>query len=1306
MLQRLRSLYRRPATALLAALAVSTGSSLGTSAQQPARTGSSQIQPSVSRQAAPKGALLPVNAMQRLHVQSQFGRMPLQFEQNLGQAPAPIRFLSLHGAYEVALTPDQLVLNLKDRGVGSRKGDGLISMRLLGGNPRPVLTGEEELPGKVNYFLGNKREKWHTGVSTFSRVRLKEVYPGIDLVYYGNQKQLEYDFVLKPGVDPAKVQLSFSGNRSMRLQANGDLLLRAKAGEMRWKRPDVYQMIDGKRRIVAARYSIRSERKGASHVGFEIAKYDHNCPLVIDPALLIRYYDTLSSPNGRIASAGNNFIVETGNSPLVVDSSGNVYAAATSFVSSATYATATSVGGAASTSTVNFAKFPNTTNSTAYLIVMKMNSAGVILYSDIIGGGTIDTTRAFHDTASGITIDASGNAYLLGSVQSPSMPMAGSSYQTYIGFPANTTNTSGATNVHSATNAYIAKLNAAGSSLVYASYFGGRITESGTAIAVNSAGSVLYVGGFTPTCNNFPATGGRVDNSPIANNTLNGNGFQTAFGGSGSDGYLARLDDSGGGTAYNNLTYVTLMGGEGPDNLMNIAIDPADGNTVYCVGTTNRSNQGNTTFFHGLANGFQTAFGGQEDGYLVKVNTSLTGTNSFKYGTFFGGTVTSASASAVSRALGVATAGNGIVYVVGQTNSVDFPTTANALQSSHGGLSANTKDDAFLVKVDTTITGASSQLYASYLGGGGKDEAYAVVYDGTSVYVAGMTESTAAIGAFPTTAGALFSSNQGGGTSQDGFIAKFTETNAATHAHQMVFSTYLGTSLDDLITGIDIDPSGNIYVMGDVLEGTFPSVFFSKISVNHPPVANAQSVTVIRNTAKAITLTATDADGDTLTYTVTANPSHGTLSGTAPNLTYTPTAGYLGADSFQFKANDGHDDSNITTITLTVIGAPTANSQTVSVAHNAATAITLTGSDPNTPPLSLTYNVTSFPTHGTLSGTAPNLTYTPSAGYSGSDSFQFTVTNTASITSSAATVTLNVAAAAPTANVQTVTVSHNTAKAITLSGSDPNVPALTPLTFAVTVSPLHGVLTGTAPNLTYTPSAGYSGSDSFQFNVTNTANITSSAATVTLNIAAAAPTANAQSVSTNQDSAVGFTLTGSDPNNPALALTYNVTTSPTHGALSGSAPNLTYTPNAGYSGPDSFQFTVTNSVGLTSAAAAVSITVAQTVVDVTAQVSISRGPFLYRRSTGTYIQVLTLTNTGGTAITGPISCILTSLANATLANASGTTSAILPAGLPYINAGAGGLTVGASVNVTLSFTRTGAGGITYSIQVVDGPGSR
>ena len=296
-------------------------------------------------------------------------------------------------------------------------------------------------------------------------------------------------------------------------------------------------------------------------------------------------------------------------------------------------------------------------------------------------------------------------------------------------------------------------------------------------------------------------------------------------------------------------------------------------------------------------------------------------------------------------------------------------------------------------------------------------------------------------------------------------------------------------------------------------------------------------------------------------------------------------------------------DNGTKSTSITIIGAPTANSQTVSVAHNTATGITLTGSDPNTPAKTLTFSVNS-PSHGTLSGTAPNLTYTPTAGYQGADSFTFTVNNGSAI-SNTATVSLNVAASVPTANPQTVNVAFNTAKAITLTGTDADVPALV-LTF-VASSPAHGTLSGTAPNLTYTPNAGYHGPDSFIFTVNNGSN-TSPAATVTLAVAAGTPTANAQSVNVASNTAKAITLTGTDPDVPPQALTYALVAGqgPSHGTLSGTAPNLTYMPNAGYSGPDSFQFTVNNGSN-TSPAATVSLTVAQGVATVGGSVGIAWG---------------------------------------------------------------------------------------------------
>ncbi|OWK39911.1 RTX toxin [Fimbriiglobus ruber] len=349
-------------------------------------------------------------------------------------------------------------------------------------------------------------------------------------------------------------------------------------------------------------------------------------------------------------------------------------------------------------------------------------------------------------------------------------------------------------------------------------------------------------------------------------------------------------------------------------------------------------------------------------------------------------------------------------------------------------------------------------------------------------------------------------------------------------------------------------------------------------------------MTTAEGAAAAVTLTGSDPNAPprSLTYLVTANPTHGTLSGTAPNLTYAPDAGYFGPDAFQFKVNNGTADSIPATVTLTVVGTPTANAQSVTLAEGGNAAITLTGADSNTPPRALTYAVTIAPAHGTLSGTAPDLTYTPEAGYFGPDSFQFTDTN-GTATSMPAAVTIAVVGR-PTADAQTVTTAQGTATAVTLTGTDPNTPPLA-LAYSVTTAPVHGILSGTAPDLTYTPDAGYFGPDSFQFTDTN-GTATSTSATVTLTVVGT-PTANAQTVTTAQGTAATVMLTGTDPNTPPQSLTYAITANPTHGTLSGTAPNLTYTPDAGYYGTDSFQFTDTNGTA-TSTPAAVTLTIVGT----------------------------------------------------------------------------------------------------------------
>ncbi|GEM_PF-1676346 len=367
------------------------------------------------------------------------------------------------------------------------------------------------------------------------------------------------------------------------------------------------------------------------------------------------------------------------------------------------------------------------------------------------------------------------------------------------------------------------------------------------------------------------------------------------------------------------------------------------------------------------------------------------------------------------------------------------------------------------------------------------------------------------------------------------------------------------------------------------------SLAISITDVNEAPVANNQSVTTDEDTAVAITLTGSDVDSDPLTFTVVDSPLHGTLTGAAPALTYTPDANYNGPDSFTFKASDGALDSNIATVSITVnavndapVCAPVSLDTDEDTAGQADPSCTDIEGDP------LSYSIAAQPAHGSASVALGKLVYTPNANYNGPDSFAYKANDgLADSNAATVTVTVNPVNDAPTANGQTLAVDEDTALPITLTGSDIEGD---PLAFAVTTPPAHGTLSGSAPNLTYTPDANYNGPDSFTFTV-NDGDLDSAPATVsiTVNPVNDAPVANAQIVSTPQDTPLPITLTGSDVENDPL--TFTIVTDPANGVLSGTAPDLTYTPDPGFSGVDSFSFTVNDGL-LDSAPAVVQINVA------------------------------------------------------------------------------------------------------------------
>jgi VCBS repeat-containing protein len=358
---------------------------------------------------------------------------------------------------------------------------------------------------------------------------------------------------------------------------------------------------------------------------------------------------------------------------------------------------------------------------------------------------------------------------------------------------------------------------------------------------------------------------------------------------------------------------------------------------------------------------------------------------------------------------------------------------------------------------------------------------------------------------------------------------------------------------------------------------------------NTAPAASSFSLTVAEDGQAPATLSGSDEEGDLLDYSIVSAPAKGTLSGTAPNLTYLPATNATGSDSFTFRANDGALDSAVATVSVTITpvnDTPVASPKSATVQEDGQVAITLSGSDADGD--SLTYAIVSAPSKGTLTGTAPSLTYRPAANLNGSDSFTYRV-HDGTVNSPTVTVSISISAVndVPVANAQSLTVAEDTPLSITLSGSDVESSSLS---YTVVGQPGKGTLSGSSSNLTYTPSANSNGADSFTFRV-NDGSTNSATSTISINVTAVndAPVATARSLSTTPDTALAVTLAGTDVEGSSL--TYTVVTSPANGSLSGNAPNLTYTPGASFTGNDSFTFRV-NDGALNSSAATVAISVA------------------------------------------------------------------------------------------------------------------
>ena len=818
-----------------------------------------------------------------------YGKLPLYFEANHGQSDPQVKFLSRGPGYALFLTNAETVLALKkplagaddssviSRVLSMRSGgkqkiiDGKVSkeavlkMNLVGSNPNPKIAGLEKLPGKSHYLSGNNPEKWHTDVPRYARVKYEEVYPGIDLIYYGNQQQLEYDLVVAPGADPNIIRIGFKGADSLRLDEKGNLILQTKGGEVLQHTPRIYQEVSGSMKPVTGSYVLlnpeqetkkQNSKSKTSIIGFQVAAYDTTQPLIIDPVLTYSTY-----LGGANSPYGNNIYGWDIGMGIAVDASGNAY------VTGETWST----------------DFPTANSYQAAsggdwdVFVAKLSADGSsLLYSTYLGGSG-------GDEGSNIAVDSSGNIYISGLTASTNFPVTSNAFQAI---------NNGVSDI------FVAKLNASGDTLLYSTYLGGSGEDLGMDLALDSSGKA-YVTGLTASTD-FPTA----------------NPVQPAYGGGIYDAFFVKLDLAASGAA--SLVYSTYLGGSGDDRGIRIDVDNA-GN-AYAAGATSSTNFPTVNPIQG-ANG-----GGAFDVFVTKINAA--GSALF-YSTFLGG-------AGGDRGVGIAVDKNsGEVYVTGRTDSVNFPTTNGAFDTSCGtdGSCNGGFLDGFAAKINSS---GSSLVYSTYLGGSGEDRGVGIAVDSSgNAYVVGRTASSD----FPTSD--PIQGTYGGGD----FDAFVTKINAA--GNNLVYSTYLGGSAADAdplgygipseeIQSVAVDASGNAYVIGYTWSTDFPTAnayqsikagdwdaFVAKISPtgggNVSPTVTLSANTTSGNTPLAVNFTAnaSDTDGSITQYEWDLD-GNGAYEAANTNSTNTYTYNSAGTYSAHVRVTDNGGATATSAVTITV----------------------------------------------------------------------------------------------------------------------------------------------------------------------------------------------------------------------------------------------------------------------------------------------------------------------------------------------------------------------------------------------------
>lgn len=667
--------------------------------------------------------------------------LPQYFEVNRGQTDASVKYFTRAGGYNLYLTGSEAVM-VMPKTAGEQPG--VVRMKLKGANKAPSVKGLELLPGYSNYLIGSDPAKWHTKVQQYSKVKLAQVYPGIDMVYRFDKGQVEYDFVVAPGASPWRILLGFEGAKDIRLDAKGNLVLRTGSGEMTCKAPELYQKLGSKRVSVKGRFVLASNK----NVRFEVGNYVKSKELIIDPALA--YSNFLG---GAGATEDQAFAI-------AVDDSNSAYITGTT--NSADFPTAPAVTPIQAAPGAGYDAF-----------ITKINPAGTaIVWSTFLGGATNDAGLA-------VAVDGpSGRAYVAGTV-------AGG-----VNLPASTPVT-GAAGVLTGINAFVAGIAADGLSTTFRVTFGADGDDTATAIALDS-GENVYVTGTTtagsivsgnpvpPASATFPIT---TDASPCA-------GVRSAS----SQAFVMKFTSGG------VETYGTYLGCTGFAEGRGVAVDGAG--RAYVTGNT-----GDGFSDAAITGAFKPTWGGgslEGDAFIARLNAAGT---TFDYKTYVGG-------AGDDQGNAVAVDSLNDVYITGYTSSADFPDNSISFPTipglGGGRTTMSTAPDAFVFKLrigggDGT-GGHQDGVYATYLGGNALDHGTGIKVDSSfNPYVTGFTAS----GDFPVV-GANASAGQATfvGT-PEAFVSELTNTGGP-----FVFSTWLGGTGGTYGQGLALDSVKNIYVAG------------------------------------------------------------------------------------------------------------------------------------------------------------------------------------------------------------------------------------------------------------------------------------------------------------------------------------------------------------------------------------------------------------------------------------------------------------------------------------------------------------